>query len=141
MAEFAADGRRRDSAEVAVLEITTRGVVPEPRAVTLPGHACETIGRCLLHEHPADGTSADGESGRRVVICGVLEVRSAHDGQVDVAIAAAGFASRVNVDYGPGFTPVVRDNILADVTAAGTLHRSAGSWVLRLAWLEPTRRD
>ncbi|MFI5612137.1 hypothetical protein [Amycolatopsis sp. NPDC051903] len=70
---------------------------------------------------------------RPVVLTGVLEVRSAEDGRLDVVVEAAG--ERIRLDYPPGLAAAVRAGILREVSAGGILCRTGECTVVHLAWL------
>ncbi|WP_326835498.1 hypothetical protein VSH64_11315 [Amycolatopsis rhabdoformis] len=74
-------------------------------------------------------------AGPRVVVTGVLEVRAAQDGRLDLAVTRDRSKDCVALDLAPGLTADARAAVLRRVTVGGRLRRSGDRWVLHAEWL------
>ncbi|MEV6902255.1 hypothetical protein [Amycolatopsis sp. NPDC051372] len=78
-------------------------------------------------------------TGLRVVVTGVLEVRAAQDGQLDLAVVLDGSGDCVALEFPTDPTALTRASILRPVTASGWLRQSEKHWILHVEWLRPVR--
>ncbi|WIX76545.1 hypothetical protein QRX50_34485 [Amycolatopsis carbonis] len=78
-------------------------------------------------------------AGLRVVVTGVLEVRAAQDGRLDLAVALDGSGDCVALEFPSDPTALTRAAILRPVIASGRLRESEGRWILHVEWLRPAR--
>jgi hypothetical protein len=80
-------------------------------------------------------------AGLRVVVTGVLEVRAAQDGRLDLVVAPDGSGECVALELPLGLTALTRASVLRPVTACGRLSQTGDRWILRVEWLRPVRPD
>ncbi|MGW4489541.1 hypothetical protein ACWEOE_37615 [Amycolatopsis sp. NPDC004368] len=76
-------------------------------------------------------------TGMRVVVTGVLEVRSAQDGRLGLVVTPHGRQACVALELPPDLVTPARARILRRVSVGGRLHRAGDRRVLCVEWLQP----